>query len=412
MHSNKEKPEITFLVFYSSIFHCGPWRNSVHLWAERNFKVNVFQLSDANLHKHRSALDDEYTLHEISISYWVYIVSAILNRGFGLFRFVGLKRLSAFGRELGYLLKSFYFVLACYRKIDKKKNRVLIGGDPQGLLAAYLISRLKGNMLIYWSLELWIEKDIKKFGCKVFKKIERWCNQRTQLTIEFGEKRCELLRKENRLDGRSMISIPNSPLGNAKAQRNRYFNHRFNIPLNKKIVLYAGGLYDDLMVREVLESVNNWPANCVLVLHGRMQMAYAIQLQEQIERQQLNVYLSSDMVPYEQIGEIYSSADIGLNFLELRITNFRYADLSTGKLFHYLKWGLPVIVNDLVGYRQMVEGNGFGVCIKRVSETGSAISRILQHESSYKDKALKAFKKFNFEQAHKKLIHEIARGFA
>lgn len=399
----KKKPEISFFVFYSSIFHCGPWRNSIRLWTQRGYKANVFQLKDLNLHEYKSEFDSQYTLYEIENPYLIHIICRILVRGFQLFNHIGLKKLADWGNDLSYLLKSFYFVLACYWKIDKKKRHVLIGGDPQGLLAAYLVSRLKGNMLIYWSLELWIEKDIKEFGRKVFKKIERWCNQRTPLTIEFGEKRCELLQKENRLDGRTMISIPNSPLGKAAIKRNYYFNKKFNISLDKKIVLYAGGLGVCYGLEELLKYADTFPSSCVFVIHGRSE-ANVNHLKQIAALTNLPVYFSLDPVPFDLVDMIYTSGDIGLQVWPPIITNLEYSDLSSGKMFHYMKAGVPVIVRNLPGMKEIVERSGIGLCIEDMKDIGKAAERIINEESKYQANCIRSFKKYQFELHHKKFI--------
>ena len=378
------------------------------MWAKKDYKVNVFQLRDANLRRHRSVLDDEYTLHEIGIPYFIHIISRVLNRGFGLFRFVGLKRLSALGGELEYLVRSFYFVLACYWKIDKKKKHVLIGGDPQGLLAAYFASLRRKNVLVYWSLELWIEKDIKAFGCKVFKKIERWCNQSVLLTIEFGEKRCELLRKENRLDGRAMISIPNSPLGKGRIKIDRYFNKKFVIPFDKKIILYAGGLGNVYGIYDLLKYVDMWPKQCVLVLHGRSELqGSGNELKNIISKKNHEIYLDVDPVSYDNLSFIYSSCDVGLQVWKPINTNLMYADLSSGKMFHHIKAGVPVIVRNLPGYKELVEGNGFGICVDDMSQVGGAIEYILNNAKQYMNNCITAFDKFRFEEAHSRFIDRV-----
>ena len=407
----KQKPEIIFLVFYSSIFHCGPWRNSIRLWRKGGYKANVFQLKDNNLHKYKSEFDSKYTLYEIRIPFLIHIVCRVLIRGFQLFNCIGLKKIATLGSELSYLVKSFYFVLACYWKIDKKKKHVLIGGDPQGLLAAYLISRLKGNVLVYWSLELWIEKDIKEFGRKVFKKIERWCNQRALLTIEFGEKRCELLRKENRLDGMTMISIPNSPLGKAKIERNNYFNKKFDIPSEKRIVLYAGGIGSIYGIDDLLGYIDIWPKQCVLILHGRTELnGYKKRLKDIVSKKHYEIYLSTVPVSYDELSLLYSSCDIGLQVWKPVNTNLMYPDLSSGKMFHHMKFGVPIIVRNFDGYKELVEGNGFGICVDNMSQVGEAIEEILKNEDGYRKNCIVAFNKFSFEEAHTKLIDKIEQG--
>ena len=231
--------------------------------------MNVFQPADKRLHQYSSDLDHHYRLKEIKIPSALSTLCRGLIKGMLLFRYIGLEKLAVSGNQLDYIIRSFYFVFSCYRLSKAKGRQIFVGGDPQGLLAAYLISRrnIDRNLLVYWSLELWIEKDIRSLARLIFKKLERWCNQKAFCTIEFGEQRCELLRIENNLPEETMIPIPNSPIGETESCRNFYFNIKFNISSDKKIILYAGGISRDHMLGEIIESLDSWPPHCVLVLH-------------------------------------------------------------------------------------------------------------------------------------------------
>ena len=409
MSDSAQKSEVVFFVFYTSLFHCGPWQNSIKLWMEKGYNVSIFQIADPNNRKHKPVFGDSFVLNEIKGYYFINFFRGGLDRVFRLFKYLGFKKLSNFGSEFGYLATAFYFVLACYLKTDKKRKYILIGGDPPGLLCAALISRIKGNILVYWSLELWVENDLKDFFAQmIFKKIEKWANRKALCTVDFGDKRCELLRIENDLAADSMISIPNSPLGAASMERNYYFNEKFGICRTKKIILYAGGLADFYGIDELLEFVDLWPKETVLVLHSRIGAGRSEEnLLKIISDKRHEIYLDKEPVEYNQLRVIYSSCDIGLQVWKPVSTNLAYPDLASGKIFHWLQSGVPVIVRNLLGYKEFVEGNGIGICVDEMRHAGRAIETILNDEKKYKENSIKVFNKFRFEDYHKELIGRI-----
>jgi len=412
----KTKPRVCFYYFSHTRFHLVVPEivNSILLWQEKGYPVALYSLAA----KRKNTLSDN--MHamdgvrhiQIKLPYGIIILGKFFNLGEKVLRNFQCQKqgFRANKYTISYLIESFYFCLSCYLKTDKKSDHVLIGKDPEGLLVATALkARFKENILIYWPLELWIAKDIKRLGLKIFKIIESKVNKKAFCTVARGNIQCDLLRKENDLDKDRMISIPNSPLGKGKIYRNYYFNRIFNIPVDKKIILHAGSNGPTLMTREVVATVKSWPSDCVLILHGLIGDSFKAEIERIIKNENLNVYLSLDMVPYEQIDKIFSSADIGLVFFRPDIANNTHKGLASGKLFHYIKAGLPIIVNDLIGYRGLVEGNGCGVCIKEISELGSAIRRIVQDEATYKRNAVEGFNRFRFESHHSKLIDKVER---
>lgn len=306
-----------------------------------------------------------------------------------------------------YLIKSLYFCAVCFFKTNKKKKYILIAYDPPSLFVANLIAKFKNSILVYWSSELIIYKDLEHVGEKLFKYIEKKCNRNALCTVEFGEDRCELLRTENGLQKESMISIPNSSLGHAKIERNYYFNKKFGISLDKKIILHAGSTAYWTGLEEVLSYVDTWPLDCVLVIHSKSHTVPPDRWKEMLYKNQGKVFLSSDPVPFSQLSEIYSSADIGLQVWKPTITNMRVPGLSSSKVFHYLQFGVPVIVRNLQGYTKFVEQNGIGLCISHASQIGSKIEQIFVNEAFYKNNCLRIFNEFKFEYYHKELVHRV-----
>ena len=127
MISKQYKGVINYLVQYTSIFTLGPWRNSIQLFAEKGFKINVYQFEDARINKYRTALEDKYNLIEIPYSKLIKYPLYIIKFSFRLLKKLGLEKLSTFGDGIDVLLKSYYFVLACILKSKSEENEVFIG---------------------------------------------------------------------------------------------------------------------------------------------------------------------------------------------------------------------------------------------------------------------------------------------
>lgn len=395
--------EICFIISYVSFFIMGPWRNSARLWLDAGYKVNVIQFNDDNLFKHSSSLDKEINIIHIYKPLLYTGLLWIVKKGFGLFKKIGLKKTSTIGAGIAYVINSIYFSLMVKKKINNSSKYVLIPGDPIALNAANKIRH--NNILIYWSLELKIENELKNFGEKLLKQKERKINQTALCTIDFGKQRANILRKENRLSPEHKIfSIPNSPLGRSEYKRSDYFRKKFGIPSNKKIILHSGGFAPGYSISELINNANSWNEKYVLVIHTNRKPKWYenIELKE-VHKYPGKVYYDDEPLPFEEIENVYSSANIGLMLHgseNQKNTNLFYTDLSSGRIFNHLKFGVPVITRELAGYKKFIEGNKFGKCITHIGEMNKAIDEIINNEEKYILSCLKNYNSFIFEDSH------------
>lgn len=412
MENRKCKGVINYFVNYTSIFSLTPWRNSIQLLHEAGYKVTVYQFADERMGVHPTPLEDAYTL--IGIHYPIVAKYALflIKTCFRSLRHIGLRRLSSIGDGIDFLFRNYYFIAACLLKNASGENEVFIGGDPGSLIAAHYLATKKRGTLIYWSLELYLEKNLDHFGIRLLKKAERKCNRDAFCTMDFGEIRCAILREENNLEPATMISIPNSQIGPGKIARNYFFNDMFNIPRDKVLVLHAGGLFGPWYhMEDIFSSIAEWPENYLLIIHTH-KCPYPL-CGFSIPDEYLNkkVFLSDEPVAFDQLDTVYSSCDIGIILQGPAETgvkdNLYYSDLSIGKLFHHLKVGVPVIIRDLPGFQELIAGTWAGVCVEGASDILPAIQKILKHHEEYKINALKLHEKFRFELHHNKLLERL-----
>jgi len=64
---------------------------------------------------------------------------------------------------------------------------------------------------------------------------------------------------------------------------------------------------------------------------------------------------------------------------------------SSGKLSAYLYRGLPIIVNDITGPRNLIEAYRCGICVQDMNDIASAIKEIINNYDFYSMNAIKCF---------------------
>lgn len=407
-----DKGVINYFVNYTSIFSLTPWRNSIQLFHEKGYDIRVFQYEDKRIAQHPSELEDKYTLFEIKYpiiaKYILYAIKVL----FRSLKHIGLKRMSTVGEAIECLFHNYYYVMGCVLKKKCGQKEVFIGGDPGALIAAQIISKKLNGILIYWSLELYIEKHLTNFGLRHLKRMERRCNQDAVCTVDFGDIRCKILQQENRIPPEKMIAVANSQIGHGSILRSNHFNDKFNIPKDKVIILHAGALFGPwLHVKDIFQSVPEWPENYVLVLHTHMRPYPGCGFSIPEAYLNTKIFLSDEPVSFDQLDLIYSSCDIGImvhgpvgyQFDQ----NLYYSDLSVGKMFHHLKVGVPLIVRNLPGYREMIEDKKAGVCIEGPCDILPSIRQIMENHEQYRKNALLLHEATRFDLHHAKLIEKI-----
>ncbi len=412
MGNRQHKGVINYFVNYTSVFSLTPWRNSIRLFHEEGYKIRVYQYADERIRNHPTDLEDQYTLVEINYPIAAKYILFVIKSFFRAFRHIGLKKFSTLGDGIDSLFRNYYFIAACLLKNKCGEHEVFIGGDPGSLIAAHALSKRKKGTLIYWSLELYIENDLDNFGLKIIKRAEKECSRQALCTVDFGNIRCKVLQEENNLDPMTMISIPNSQIGQGEIVRNYYFNDKFNISRNKVIILHAGGLFTPFIrVKDIFQSIPEWPDDYVLVLHTHQRPYPGCGFSIPEEYLNKKVFLNDDPVSFDQLDTIYSSCDIGIMVHGPLGTDFDknlyYSDLSVGKIFHHVKVGVPLIIRNLPGYPELIEESQAGVCIDGPADILPAIQKIMENHEQYKMNALKLHDKYRFELYHAQLSEKI-----
>jgi hypothetical protein len=97
-------------------------------------------------------------------------------------------------------------------------------------------------------------------------------------------------------------------------------------------------------------------------------------------------------LPYEQIDDLIGSAATGLVLYSSQDgQNMAAVGLSSGKLSHFLKLGVPVIVSPLRGLADFVRLHRVGEVLEHPDQLPSLLRRIEADEEGYRARALRCF---------------------
>jgi glycosyltransferase involved in cell wall biosynthesis len=139
------------------------------------------------------------------------------------------------------------------------------------------------------------------------------------------------------------------------------------------------------MCLEIIESMDTWPKNTVLVMHtwnkGALSSEYFKKMQNAAENHR--VFFSSDFLCHQDLAPALSSADVGLLFYESLDANFYEILFSSNKMAEYIAAGIPVLCSPFPSLRSFVEGHGIGKSVE-FFEIGDALVHIQSEIEKYR----------------------------
>jgi glycosyltransferase involved in cell wall biosynthesis len=269
--------------------------------------------------------------------------------------------------------------------------------DATGLYA-FSKSGISTTTLINISFEV-LDLEFGKHG-KVIRKIkevekEMLTKQVRHIIIQ-DKYRAELLTRTIGEPLDKFIYLPNSvEKGGAQRNKSQFFHKKFDIPAKTKIVLSAGMIGEAVSSLAIAKAVGAWQSNSPVkvVFHERLAGKTSMPYLNLIRKHGNDkVLLSLQPLPYDQLDELFSSADIGLAIYNDGYgDNFGMIGSASGKLFQYIKHGLPVIASDLPGLGDLVRDYDMGLVVKSTEEIPGAIETILSDYTRYSHNARKAF---------------------
>ena len=182
----------------------------------------------------------------------------------------------------------------------------------------------------------------------------------------------------------------------------------------KRIVVYAGGMGEERGLSLMLLTtalVRRSVPNVVLLLVGALEAEQLAQVKAIIQAESLeNNVEAVGWVPFEDVANYISVADIGLIFLSGR----KWMKNIPQKVFEYMGCGIPVVCGfpltgpDLPPIARYLEGTGFLVQAPTPEECANRIVFALEHEDERRAMSLRGrtaiATKWNWGQAESVLL--------
>lgn len=274
------------------------------------------------------------------------------------------------------------------------RRRLVFAGGVRGLLVAYLYALVRGCRYVNYQTELYIGTRLDTPARRLFKAIERRAARRSLLTIEHDAQRRELLMADLGLASARVAVVPNAPCGPARLHRSALLHERLGIDRSLKILLNPGTLNEHFHTSGVVASAQHLPPDWVCVVHSAQPRSpeepYLRELRA-LDRAG-RVRFSLQPLPYEQIDDLMGSAAIGLVLYSAQDgQNMATVGLSSGKLSHFLKLGVPVIVSPLPGLADFVRQHGVGEVLQQPQQLPELVRRIDADAADYRARALRCF---------------------
>jgi len=308
------------------------------------------------------------------------------------------------------------FASQCLKeKNHSEVEQVNIGVDLYGSVAALFRFYVFKQKFLFLSLELENpEAKFKRFS-QFFVNILNLAYRKAEAVIIQDEERYKTLIEYCHYQHEKVFYLPNSPLSSPETLNSggneNFFREKLNLNSEKfpYLILSAGMICESVCSTVLARAFAKVDNGCALIFHGVVrepnEAAYLNSLKQANAD---NLFLSLDLVLYEQIDRIYQAATIGLAFYDNCDDNFSKIAMASGKLPQYLKHGKPVLVSNLPSLSRLVEQYNIGIVIKDPSdseEIQSALEKLLSSYETYSQNAQLCFEaEFDFAKKMQPLL--------
>lgn len=288
-----------------------------------------------------------------------------------------------YDKTCSWILSKILFITS--NKTNYKCFDLIIGVDRFGLIEAGLINEIYKTPYIFFSFEIMFEAE----NSKRYKEMERRASRNVSLWFAQDEIRGAKLQTENRLNPKKHFYIPLASLGLGDVSRTR-LRDQLGIAELKKCALMIGSLTTWSLAKEVVESTSRWPSDWTLIIHDRYGNTANELLKLGLDLSKLDgdqIYLSSSAVTkVDDMSEIFSGVDVGLAFYQpdsigpYAGQNLEYLGLASGKISTFLRYGVPIIMNNIGLYSELAVEHEFGLVVSAPSALPAALAQLPNHE--------------------------------
>lgn len=293
-------------------------------------------------------------------------------------------------------LRLFFYLLF-------KKTDVILANDLDTLLAAYLVSKLRGKRLVYDSHEYFTEAEGltgRSFQKNVWLAIERWIFPKLKDVYTVNESIAAIYIKQYGVDVKVVRNIPElKPLEKVKSRE------ELGLPLDRKILLLQGAYIDPDRGGVELVQAMQYVRHALLLIIGSgrdIEKIKALIVELKLESK---VKVLSKL-PFDELRQYTANVDLGLSLDKPLHLNYTLS--LPNKLFDYIHASTPVLVSDLPELRRIVTNYNVGMLAEKVEPDylGERINEALSDPSynQWKQNCLSAREELNWQNESKVLV--------
>ncbi|MEF8746769.1 MAG: hypothetical protein V5B31_02690 [Candidatus Accumulibacter propinquus] len=301
---------------------------------------------------------------------------------------------------IGYLL----FGISC---LCKRRPQYILAIGLRGLIVGGLLAAMFRAKLVYNCLEIYPARATSGFLGSIAHRIEAYLNSRAVATVIQDEQRSTLLAKINGLHRHRFVYFPNYPLVSGETLdpiEVELFKISRGIPVDKRIILYSGGLYPGVGLERMLTGLEQLADDWLVVLqsHDGVLQLDRVVVDSMVAAGRLYVLQRPlEARAYELLVE---GCDVGLAWYSTSDENMKYVGLSSGKVGAYWSKGKPIIINRIPFFDVVCDEYNAGVAIHSIDDVFEGIRVIASDYQKYSLGASFCYKKyFDAEKGLKEL---------
>ena len=288
-----------------------------------------------------------------------------------LSRSYGTDRMKLWFTKGGLFYAEFQLRLFLKLLFECNRNSILLANDLDTLLPNFLISRFFGIPLVYDSHEYFcgVPEIQGRWVKRVWLGIERFVFPRLQHIWTVNESIASLYEQD--YGKRPQVFRNISPVPDIQSRSRA----ELGLPEGVKIAINQGsGMNVDRGLEEAVEAVSQMEG-WLLLLVGSGDAIPALKTLVQQRGWEDKVKFVG-RVPYEQLLQYTSVADVGLSLD--KDTNINYRFSLPNKLFDYIHCNIPVVTSNVVEVKRIVDQYGVGKTIQpeNIEALSSAIKAV------------------------------------
>ncbi|MGL5153138.1 MAG: glycosyltransferase [Clostridium sp.] len=264
---------------------------------------------------------------------------------------------------------------------------------PQGIMCSKILKRRK---LIYDSHE--VQSSRTGYGKPAFY-IEKLLIKFIDLMIMTNDTRADYVQNLYKIERPKVVH--NYPFYSGDDSiKNKYDLYSIaNIPREKPILLYQGGMQQGRGLENIIDAINLFDDGIVVFIGDGKLKSKIIDLV--VKRELIEKVRFLDKVPVDELK--YYTANAYLGFQVLNNVCFNHYSACSNKLFEYIMSEVPVIACKFPEIKKVVDEEKVGICVDSHDfiEIANGVNNLLRNKEKYetfKKNCINAREKYNWNR--------------